>query len=465
MSFRILLFAAALASASVTSAWAANEDDLKEIRRQIEEIKSSYESRIQALEQRLKEAEARATQAAQSQAVPPAPVMPAVPASTPSSPTGGGSVAAFNPAISAILSGQYANFSQDPERFRLPGFLAGGDVGPGRRGFSLAESELTFSANVDHKFAGTLTFSIAPDNSVEVEEAFGILTAAPAGITPKFGRFLSAQGYLNEQHAHAWDFADAPLAYQAFFNGQYKTDGVQLKWVAPLEHYVELGAEAGNSDPFPGSARSKNGVGSSVVYARTGGDVGESHSWLAGLSLLQTRAQDRVSTVLDPSGEDTNVAFSGKSRVAVADFVWKYAPNGNARVTNFKLQGEYLWRKEDGSLTPVAENMPIFAGDSPYKSRQSGWYLQGIYQFMPMWRAGLRYDRLDSGSVDYGGNPALLQALDSAPKRASAMLDWSPSEFSRVRLQFSQVKTAGITDNEWFLQYILSLGAHGAHKY
>jgi hypothetical protein len=259
---------------------------------------------------------------------------------------------------------------------------------------------------------------------------------------------------------------DAPLAYQAFFGGQYKMDGVQVKWVAPLEHYVELGAEAGNSDPFPGSPRSKNGVGSSVLYARTGGDVGESHSWLAGMSLLQTRAQDRVSTVLDPSGDDADVAFSGKSRVAAADFVWKYAPNGNPLVTNFKLQGEYLWRKEEGSLASLAEGLPVFAGDSPYKSRQSGWYLQGIYQFMPLWRAGLRYDRLDPGSVDYGGNPPLLQAATFAPKRATAMLDWSPSEFSRVRLQFAQMKTAaGVTDNEWFLQYILSLGAHGAHKY
>jgi hypothetical protein len=44
------------------------------------------------------------------------------------------------------------------------------------------------------------------------------------------------------------------------------------------------------------------------------------------------------------------------------------------------------------------------------------------------------------------------------------MVDWSPSEFSRVRLQFGQAKLApGFTDNEWFLQYILSIGAHGAH--
>jgi len=46
------------------------------------------------------------------------------------------------------------------------------------------------------------------------------------------------------------------------------------------------------------------------------------------------------------------------------------------------------------------------------------------------------------------------------------MLDWNPSEFSRVRVQFAQSKTAsGLTDNEWFVQYILSLGAHGAHRY
>ena len=448
------LLAALLAAAGISSAHAA-DDDLREIRRQIDELKANYEARIQALEQRLKEAESRSAQ-----------VAPAPPPATPAAPAAGSSLAAFNPAISAILSGQYANLSQDPERFRIAGFLPGGDIGPGRRGFSLAESELTFSANVDHRFSAALTFSIAPDNSVEVEEAFGVFTGAPAGFTPKFGRFLSAQGYLNEQHAHAWDFVDTPLAYQAFFGGQYKTDGVQVKWIAPIDHYVEVGGEIGASDAFPGSAQSRNGAASSVVFARTGGDVGTSHSWLAGLSLMQTHARERVSTGVDPSGEDVAVAFSGKSKVAAASLVWKYAPEGNANATNLKVQAEYLWRKEDGRLAPLAESPPIGGGDSPYKSRQSGWYVQGVYQFMPMWRAGLRYDRLDPGSVDYGGNPPLLEAADFHPKRAAAMVDWSPSEFSRLRLQFAQSKTvAGLTDNQWFIQYILSLGAHGAHKY
>jgi hypothetical protein len=46
------------------------------------------------------------------------------------------------------------------------------------------------------------------------------------------------------------------------------------------------------------------------------------------------------------------------------------------------------------------------------------------------------------------------------------MIDYNWSEFSRMRLQFAQDKSMqGVTDNQWTLQYIMSLGAHGAHKF
>ena len=80
--------------------------------------------------------------------------------------------------------------------------------------------------------------------------------------------------------------------------------------------------------------------------------------------------------------------------------------------------------------------------------------------------AGLRYDQLNSGSVDYGGNSANLANTRYDPNRISAMLDYNPSEFSRVRLQLSQDKSRQeATDNQVFIQYTMSLGAHGAHKY
>ena len=52
------------------------------------------------------------------------------------------------------------------------------------------------------------------------------------------------------------------------------------------------------------------------------------------------------------------------------------------------------------------------------------------------------------------------------PQRYSVMFDYTPSEFSRFRLQYQQSKLQpDVTDNQWFLQYILTLGAHGAHKF
>jgi hypothetical protein len=46
------------------------------------------------------------------------------------------------------------------------------------------------------------------------------------------------------------------------------------------------------------------------------------------------------------------------------------------------------------------------------------------------------------------------------------MLDWSPTEFSRLRLQLAADKSRlGVTDNQVFVQYIHSLGAHGAHRF
>jgi hypothetical protein len=46
------------------------------------------------------------------------------------------------------------------------------------------------------------------------------------------------------------------------------------------------------------------------------------------------------------------------------------------------------------------------------------------------------------------------------------MVDYSWSEFSRMRLQYAQDKSMqGLTDDQITLQYIMSLGPHGAHKF
>lgn len=424
-------------------AHAAPDADIAAIRAEIEALRQSYEARIAALEARLAEAEKRPTAAS----------APAV-----------STASAFNPAVSLILSGTYASLQRDPETWRLDGFVPGGQPTLPKRSFTLADSELVLSANVDPYLRGEAVVAMAADDSVAVENAFLQTLALPRGFTLKAGRFYSGIGYINEQHAHAWDFVDMPLAQHAFLGGQYVQDGVQLNWLAPTETFFQLSAEFGRGHAFPGAERGKNGFGSASLNARVGGDVGTSHSWLAGLSYLHTRPRDRRFAAEDITGATVENAFSGRSDLWLAGFVWKWAPEGNPAYRNFKFQTEYYRSRARGDFT---YDLGGVEQTDAFRASQSGWYAQGVYQFMPRWRAGLRYDRLSAGTLALGANAGLLPVLDGYdPKRLTAMLDYSPSEYSRFRLQVARDEArrdAG--DNQLMLQYILSLGAHGAHAF
>jgi hypothetical protein len=377
------LTSAALALALLLALPAVAQDsEIEDLRIAIEELRADYESRITELERRLAVAEQNSTQAVYAaQQVQPASSQPA---------TTGDS--AFNPAIGVVFQG----------------FLMGNDgEAQEEEGFAVGETELIMSANVDDKFAAYLTAALAfedGESEFELEEAWVETTALPAGFSARFGRMFSGIGYLNAKHGHTWDFADQALPYQAFLDGRYVDNGMQLRWLAPTDLYVEIGGEImqGEDDP--------SGLGASSVFTNVGGDVGPSSSWLAGASYLDLDATTSLS---------------------MAHFVWKWAPQGNWKQRNFVFQTEYLERRASNTET--------------------GWYAQAVYQPVQRWRFGARADALDLDGDD--------------PRRYTVMMDWSNSEFSRLRLQFARSESAIDDGNQWGLQYIHSIGAHGAHSF
>lgn len=378
----------------------------------------------------------------------------------------GNNEAAFNPAFSLILAGAYGNLQRDPA-IPATGFALNPNPGH-EQGFNLGESEMGVSANIDPEYRGVATMALDPAGGISVENAFVQTTSLGNGVNLKFGRFFSGLGYLNEQHAHAWDFVDQPLVYAALWNNQLNEDGVQLKWLAPADLFVEVGGEIGKGRSFPGTDRAKNGNGAGALFAHIGDDIGIEQSWRTGVSAHQTRqvnaSSAAVPDLLNTAGGVSD-SFSGDSRTVGLDFVWKYARNGNIRDRYLKVQGEYFRRRENGLLTYDTAGANI--ADS-YTVTQSGWYVQSVYQFMPLWRSGLRYDRLDPGVARVGALNAgnVIANYHFNPSRVSWMLDYSPSEFSRFRLQLAHDNSRqGLADNQLFVQYIMSLGAHGAHQY
>jgi len=464
MSHKPLLMAALLAASC--GAQAANDADLAAIRSQINEMKNSYEQRIAALEEKLSLAESKAsraeTMADKAQVVANEASLKVRQPQT--------SAAAFNPEISLILSGSYTNLKKDPNERRLQGFIpSNGELMPEGRSFTLGESELVIAANIDPLFRGTLRLALAPDNTLGVEEASIQTLGLGNGFNLKAGRFLSAVGYLNELHPHEWDFSDAPLPYRAFFGNALGMDGVQARWLAPTPVFLEFGAETARAMSFPATdeTKNKNGLMSAAAFVHVGDDVGVSNSWRGGVSYFASQPKDRAYD--DPLNGLSN-SFSGSSRTWIADLLWKWSPNGNAKVTNLKLQGEYFRRSESGDLVYDTAGS---AQSGNFSNTQSGYYVQTVYQFMPNWRIGYRYDRLSSGAanIELVNNGTLTAAdlpllANYSPRRNTLMVDWSPSEFSRFRLQYAQDKSRPeATDNQLWLQYVVSMGAHGAHKF
>jgi hypothetical protein len=371
-----------------------------------------------------------------------------------------------NPRISLILNGLFADYGSDAPA-DVPGVLLGPETEPAPEGFAIGESELVAEANVDdqwHAF-GTIAFENEDGETVvAVEEAYINSLDLPAGLALKAGRFLSELGYQNRIHAHAWDFVDRPLAYRALLANGLRDDGVQLRWVAPTDLFVELGAEALRGAGFPGGGEDRGGVNSWTGFVHVGGDAGVEGSWRLGLSRLRTDADLRATGEED--GSETFI-FTGDSDVNVVDFVYKWAQDGNPARRNFVLNAEFFHRDEDGIVSAIDLLTPSFA-TAAYEGAQDGFYVQGVFQPIPRWRVGLRYDYLKADN-DVAPPDPLFDTLadDDAARRYSVMADFSNSEFSRLRLQYNrdESRPGGEADDQVFLQYIVSIGAHPAHQF
>ena len=452
-----------------------------ELAEQIRDIKREYEARIGALEAQLSTLESQAEVLARESAAPASTTRPA-------------RDNAFNPAIGVVLNGMLSEHSADDSE--IPGFPIGHEGERAEKGLSLGHSEITMSSNIDDKFFGNLTLGLGvhadEPTELELEEAY-IQTLPGAGLPEgariKAGRSLWTFGYLNELHAHGDDFADRPLPYRVFLDNAYNDDGVELSVVMPTELYGEVGAGLfrGDDTPFAGS---DNGLEAWSAFARLGGDIGRDSAWRVGGYVLSGEARNRGVAHghedEDEHGHDEEEAdhdeeegegeedeehhdehghaeffsegmFSGDTRLYALDFRSTWAPTGNARDRELILQGEYFWRKEKGTYELAAEAEGEAGESESFDTTTRGWYAQAIYKFLPRWRIGARYSRLHPpGAMEIGHDPTAV----------AAMIDWTNSEFGRLRLQYNrETLTDDEHDNQIMLQYIMSLGAHPAHTF
>ncbi|HXZ35667.1 MAG TPA: hypothetical protein VEL68_06590 [Thermodesulfobacteriota bacterium] len=357
----------------------------------------------------------------------------------------------MNPAISLILDTEYYHSSLSKAELQsrsTPGFIGPQDP-PFDEGFNLRSAELAFFAPVDPYFNLYATLPVT-ENGVELEEAYFVTTSLPAGLQVKGGKFKSGFGRFNAFHPHAWDFVDAPIPYKLFFGGDGEgliEKGAQLTYLPNLPIYTILGAEVlqGENDTLFGP---DGGPHAYTGFVKSSLDFGANQSILFGGSVVGGKTN---TTSFAP-----NTLFQGTSVLYGLEFTYKWKPS---RWRSFVLQSEYLYRHQKGDLTDTV----ALTKDS-LKRNQDGFYAQALFQ-IDRWRIGARFDRMAifKDEVIRAGEK---QNYSGQPYRWTGSLEFNPTEFSRVRLQYNYDQSdPNKLNQEIFLQFLLAVGAHGAHAY
>lgn len=373
-----------------------------------------------------------------------------------------GSSSLLNPSISLIGDFLYynSNLSEEERESReTEGFTGAEEEGEEghshshgsfEEGFNLRSAELSIFAPVDPYFNlyATIPFT---EEAVEVEEAYFVTTSLPAGLQAKGGKFKSGFGRFNAFHPHAWNFVDAPLPYTVFLGGEGLIEkGVQVTYLPDLPVYTLLGGEIlqGANEVLYGTG-AKSEPHAFTGFVKSSVDVSDNGTFLFGGSV--TGGKTNTESI------EHETEFRGDSTLYGAEVTYKWKPSKDRSVL---VQGEYLLRHQKGDFENTEDETV-----EGLKRTQDGLYVQALYQ-LGRWRVGARYDVLEVLADDYVLDGVNTDFGDQ-PYRMTGSLEFNPTEFSRIRLQYTHDESDrdGPDNEELFLQFILGIGAHGAHSF
>jgi len=411
---------------------------------------AAMEQDIRDLKDRVIALEGKIRMLESAQSAPPQPAQPAVaeavvPAPAPAAPA---------PAPQAFVAtplGQLPNYggassaakALNPDVSVIGDFIgaAGGNTAPALAtlqpfpSLQMHESEIGLQAIIDPYARGDFFMSFG-ETGVEVEEGYITFTALPAGFVAKAGKMRSVFGKVNMMHNHVLPWVDRPLVTTNLVGGEDGIDdaGFSIERILPAPKGIFLEAtgqllRGDSADVFKATTRSDV---STVAHLRAYKDITESTNLDLGLSYARGH-NDATLPGSTATGAFLTQLFGG-------DATLRWKPLRRSIYHSFVGRGEFIWSQRQ---------------QFPREQRAFGLYASGDYQFARRWFAGGRYDRSDRSRYD-----------SLTDKGAAATLTYWPSEFSQLRGEYRFTHYAENRDsNEFMMQLIFSLGAHGAHPF
>lgn len=289
-------------------------------------------------------------------------------------------------------------------------------------GLRVQEVEVQISAFVDPFLKADLVLAVPGGEGLELEEGYVLTQGLPHGLIVKAGKFYAQVGRHNLLHSHQFPFLDPPLVNERLLGGHGLCEaGIGLSYLLPTPWYSEIVAQILNGDTEIFASPEDEDL-AYVGHLKSFWDLGEATtlelggSWAAG-----------------------NNAHAELSSLAGVDLTVKWRPPRRSRYRGLVWQSEYLFARQNHA-------------DETHE--EGGFYSLLQYQFARRWWMQGRWDLV-----------GLPKAEDARDWRASAVLAFVPSEFSGLRLQYSQLHEHDEVINQAYLQLNFTIGSHPAHRY
>jgi uncharacterized coiled-coil protein SlyX len=370
----------------------------------------------------------------------------------------------FNPAIGVVGETIFS--------YRNKGSNATGSDRPGGWDVNQRSVELNIAASVDPFAKGYAVLNASADPitgeaTLGVEEAAIQTTSLPYNLELKAGRFFGEFGRLAYIHDHELPFVNRPMVLDQYIGGESRTDGAQLNYLLPIEHYVSLTMGVGDgfgsapndiNDNSNGNFRNFGGL-SFFGRGSTSFDLTPDLSLEPGISgLLNPETINRGGVLALPNGDPvtlpqfpgSRLSQTGRSLEGV-DLTLSWKPLQNNQFKSIIWGTEVL--RSDSSF----DVMPTTGGAafSPFSQsvESYGMYSYLTYKWSREWSAGFLFECME----DSWNNADKTVAY-------SPYITWATSHWNQLRLQYTHTDHNAVSglrpDDAVYLQWAWIIGSH-----
>ncbi len=357
------------------------------------------------------------------------------------------------------------------------------------RGFRLSTAELSIGADVDPH--GRIDFNgMFSETGAEIHELFFVFPALPLSLKLKGGHYLANFGRWSQFHSHAMPFSSEPRILHEYFEGHLAPTGLELSWLVPLAHYVEVTGGVYNSiaghshDTDPASAGAAWGPDNPPPGCHFHGD--EIHcpndpemeeEYYATLDDPEAPTRDKTNRELKDlaylgrlnSSLELGLSWSidvGGSVVHQPRYSYSQRfPGESYAKTTYGADMTVFWNQPEKNLyTGLDFGLELLVNDEQFEILEDG-----VYERQGLRRSGFfaygryRLNRTWAGGV-FGESFEPRQGSKTMQERFGTFLTYNISHFQSVRLEYSHYKK--VPDDEPLSMFVLQFdGVIGYHTH